>query len=218
MSYMVCEECGNYHEFHEGKESFSYGRCPCGGKLRYFGSLKDVPKKIPLKSINSKHCLNCGWKNSEDNEFCSNCGKELDLYKDENITLNLNKNKNPPAGIRWRAVFIGFLFLFISIIFAFWALFGTNIPQNAAAIPTKLLADFGMASSFLAIIAGILSGYLAKSRNYKDGIINGGLLGVLLGILIGFGGGILALIAGTILFGSFSLLGGVLGILIRRKV
>lgn len=35
MSYLNCEECDKQYELEEGKSSFSYSKCECGGKLKY---------------------------------------------------------------------------------------------------------------------------------------------------------------------------------------
>jgi hypothetical protein len=175
MSYLICKECGKYYELQEGKSSFNYERCPCGGKLNYVDSVKE-----------SK---NAGYP----------------------------KTQNPKSkGIKWFAVLIGFGFLIISLIVTVFALFGTNVPQNASDIPIKLLTEFAVIAIFLTIISGLTASYISKSIEYKDGIINGCLVGVIMGVLLGIFGGINIFGGGVIIFGSLSLVGGLLGTLLRR--
>jgi cation transport ATPase len=181
MSYLVCKECGKSYELPEGKSSFNYQRCSCGGRLSYAASLKESNKV----------------RNS----------------KKQNQT---KKQRQKAKGIKWFAVFIGFGFLIISLILTVLVLFGTNIPQNAADIPTTLLTEFTVAAILLTIISGIIVAYICGSRDYKDVIINSSLVGVILGVLLGIFGGITIFMGSAIIFGSFSLIGGVLGTLLRR--
>lgn len=181
MSYLICKECGKYYELQEGKSSFNYERCPCGGRLSYADSLKE-----------SNNAGNLNKQNQ------------------------LNKQEQKAKGIKWFAVLIGFGFLITSLIITVLALFGTNIPQNATDISTQLLTEFSVTAIFLTIIAGFTASYISKCINYRDGIINGGLVGIILGVLLGVFGGITIFVGGVTLFGSLSIIGGVLGTLLRR--
>ena len=40
MTYLICEKCGHKYPLEEGKSSFNYQNCHCGGKLKYY-SLKE---------------------------------------------------------------------------------------------------------------------------------------------------------------------------------
>ncbi|HEX7467540.1 MAG TPA: hypothetical protein VF324_02985 [Methanobacterium sp.] len=175
MSYLLCKECGKYYELKEGKSSFNYERCQCGGKLNYVDSLKT-----------------------------------------SNIAENSKPQNQKSKGIKWFAVFIGFGFLIISLILTVLALFGTNIPQSAADIPIKLLTEFTVITIFLTIISGITAAYISGSRDYRDGIMNGSLVGVVLGVLLGIFGGVTIFGGGIIIFGSLSIIGGLLGTLLRK--
>ncbi|MCE5215366.1 MAG: hypothetical protein LLF83_11705 [Methanobacterium sp.] len=64
MSYMICKECGKEYEIMEGKTSFNYERCECGGKLEYSANLKESSVKkdkdqsnIPISRIKWKGVL-----------------------------------------------------------------------------------------------------------------------------------------------------------------
>lgn len=61
MSYMICEECGKQYELQEGKSSFNFEKCECGGKLKYSPSLKaGAPTKDSPKPSRAPGKIN--WK------------------------------------------------------------------------------------------------------------------------------------------------------------
>ncbi len=98
------------------------------------------------------------------------------------------------------------------------AIFGTNIPQKVEDIPFNLLIAFGMISMLLAIISGLISSYLGGSLKFKNGIINGGLVGVILGLLVGATSGSIAFLGVIAIFGSLTVLGGIFGTLFKKKI
>ena len=52
MSYMICEKCHRHYPLDEGKSSFNYEKCECGGKLRYSSSLEENPNIKPVNTSN----------------------------------------------------------------------------------------------------------------------------------------------------------------------
>lgn len=60
---MICEKCGKQYELQEGKSSFNFEKCECGGKLKYSPSIKAgtptkdspkparAPRKIKWKGV-----------------------------------------------------------------------------------------------------------------------------------------------------------------------
>ncbi len=52
MSYLVCEKCGNYYQLDEGKSSFNFDKCECGGKLKYSQSIKEDHHIKPAETSN----------------------------------------------------------------------------------------------------------------------------------------------------------------------
>ncbi len=50
MSYLICEECGKQHKLDEGKSSFNFEKCECGGKLKYSPFIKEDPHIKPVKN------------------------------------------------------------------------------------------------------------------------------------------------------------------------
>ena len=212
MSYLVCDECGKYYELKEGKSSFNYEKCSCGGKLTYIGTLKGM-ENYNIPPNNSKiTCINCGAKNIKDSTKCSSCGKELTREPTKGYKQNIN------GGISWLGVAAGFGFLLTGTLMGILAIFGTNIPQKVEDIPYNLLIAFGMISMFLAVISGLISSYIGGSLKFKNGIVNGGLVGVILGIVVGLTSGSLAFLGVIAIFGSLSVLGGVFGTFLKRRL
>ena len=211
MSYLVCEECGKSYELNEGKSSFSYEKCPCGGKLTYTDTLNGINNFSP--SNNSKiSCSNCGTVNPKGSEICFSCGNE---FTKESLKIS---NKSINEGISWLGVAVGFGFLMMATLLTVLAIFGTNIPQKAEDIPYNLLIAFGIITMLVAIISGLISSYIGGSINFKNGIINGGLVGLLLGLLVGATSGNIAFIGVIAVFGSLSVLGGIFGTILKRKL
>jgi len=209
MSYLVCEECDKFYELEEGKSSFSYEKCSCGGKLIYTNTLNGI-NKFPTN--NSKLvCSNCKTVNPKGSKLCYNCGNE---FTDESSTNNKSINQ----GISWLGVAVGFGFLMVATLFSVLAIFGTDIPQKAEDIPFNLLMAFGIITMTIAIISGLISSFIGGSLNFKNGIINGGLVGLLLGLLVGATSGNIAFIGVIAVFGSLSVLGGIFGTLLKRKL
>ena len=106
----------------------------------------------------------------------------------------------------------------IATLFSVLAIFGTNIPQKAEDIPYNLLMAFGIITMLVAIISGLISSFIGGSINFKNGIINGGLVGLLLGLLVGATSGNIAFLGVIAVFGSLSVLGGIFGTLLKRKL
>jgi len=62
MGYVICKDCGDYHELQSGKFPTNLGQCQCGGELQYKKHLNDEDdgfvaneeKKSGIKLLNSK--------------------------------------------------------------------------------------------------------------------------------------------------------------------
>jgi len=208
MSYLICEKCGNYYKLNEGKSSFSYENCECGGKLNYSPRL-NVSGKIYSSSTNQKIvCQSCGVINPENSVECLSCGGKFinNSKNSQNININI-------LGI---AVGIGFLTL--ALILSILALFGTNLPQKPADIPHDLLVAFGVLTICITIISGLISSYMGGSDNFKNGIINGGLVGIILGVMVGITNANLTAIYIIVILSSLSVIGGIIGTYLRIKL
>jgi hypothetical protein len=209
LSYFVCEECGKYYTLNEGKDSFSYQKCTCGGKLSYTDTLNGINNnRTPLTESKIK-CADCGTDNNIGSANCFNCGKELSQQPLKTSHLN--------EGISYVGIAIGFGFLVTSSLFAVIAIFGTNVPQRVDEIPYNLLISFGIIAMFFAIVSGVIASYIGGSIKFKTGIINGGLVGIILGVLVGATSGSVTFLGVLAIFGSLSGFGGILGTLLKRR-
>lgn len=208
MSYLFCEECGKYYELNEGKYSFSYNKCECGGKLNYSTTLNGSEKNYKLPNDQKITCSTCGVLIPENLIICSDCYKKL---------INASK-KSPNVTISILGVTLGFGFLIIAIVLSALAIFGTNIPQKHEDIPQNFSITFGIVAMFVAIISGLISSYVGGSINFKNGVINGGTVGVILGIVLGITSGNMALFEFITIFGSLSSIGGIIGTFLNRKL
>ena len=210
MSYLVCEECGKYYELKEGKDSFSYEKCSCGGKLRYTDTLNGKNKvNVSLKDSKST-CKNCGVENPTGSMICSSCGMRVESEQPM-------KGTNPPLNrsISWTGISIGFLFL-LTTLFGVVAIFGSNIPQNPYDIPYSILVRFVILVTILLFVSGLISSYVSGSQKFKNGIINGGLVGIILGLIVGATTGNITSLAVIALSGTLTGLGGVFGTFLIR--
>ncbi|MDD3985254.1 MAG: YrzE family protein [Methanobacterium sp.] len=208
MSYLICEKCENYYELNEGKSSFSYENCECGGKLNYSPKL-NISGKIYSPSANQKIvCQSCGAVNLENFVECSSCGGKF---------INISKNSQN-ININIRGIAVGIGFLTFALILSILALFGTNIPQKAEGIPHNLLIAFGILTICITVISGLISSYMSGSDNFKNGIINGGLVGIILGIMVGITSESMSTIYIIVILSSLSVIGGIIGTYLRVKL
>ncbi len=212
MSYLVCDECGKYYELKEGKDSFSYEKCFCGGKLRYTDTLNGINNRDITIKDSEITCKNCGAENPDGSMICSGCGSRLE--SDEQLKkINSPLNKS----ISWVGIAIGFGFLITTIMFGIIAIFGTNIPQNTEDIPNNLLVRFGFLAMFLLVVSGLISSFIGGSVKLKNGIINGGLVGIILGLIVSATSGSLFSVVALAFFGSLTGLGGIFGTFLKRR-
>ncbi|AEG17715.1 hypothetical protein MSWAN_0680 [Methanobacterium paludis] len=240
VSYLVCEKCGKYYELNEGKASFDFTKCEeCGGRLRYAESLNEISavkplsEKPPVLGPLKKKCHNCGNENPNGAIFCLECGEELNVVNSSSTAENYNSQRTGNTnenvnGVSLIGICFGFGFLILSMLFGFLALFGSklvgvNISQNPSEISNNLLMSshslligFMVIVVVVTIISGLLAAYISGSKDYKYGILNGGLVGVVLGVLMGVASGVAAFLSVTTVFGLLAVLGGILGTLLRR--
>jgi len=204
MSYLVCEQCGKYYELAEGKNSYSYEKCECGGKLTYKNSL-DRTQVFNEPVISKNKCEKCGAEISPSATICNQCGNAIE-------TTNMDQ-----TGLSMVGVAVGFGFLLLTTLIAVFTLFGNNIPQKPEDIPYKLLVAFGIIAMVVSIVSGLIASYIGGSTKFKDGIVNGGLVGVVLGILVALTSGSAASIGVLVIFSLLTAFGGLMGTVLKRK-
>ena len=143
MPYLVCEKCKGYYVLRAGESLDNFGRCPCGGSLRYVKKLhKRYNQEKSVSKLNI--CPECGKENINSSKICVFCGKILKLPSTPNICHNCgkenvktsqvcvfcsnplksnnnNNNNNNNKRIKWNLVGCGSLTLII-VILLFWIL------------------------------------------------------------------------------------------------
>lgn len=205
MSYLVCEQCGKYYELDEGKTSYSYEKCECGGKLTYKDSLNRA-QAVREPVISENKCEKCGAEISPGTSICNQCGNTI-----ESSTMD-------QSGLSLVGVSVGFGFLLLTTLVAVFALFGNDIPQKPEDIPYKILIAFGIIAMVVSIISGLIASYIGGSTKFKDGMVNGGLVGVVLGILVALTSGSITSIGVLVIFSLLSCFGGIMGTVLKRKL
>ena len=90
MPYLVCEKCKGYYALKAGESPRDFGKCPCGGSLRY---VKKLNKRFNRSNLlnNLNICPKCGKQNIETSKICVFCGKILKLSNGPNICLKCGK-------------------------------------------------------------------------------------------------------------------------------
>lgn len=48
MTYLICKKCGKHHQLDEGKSSFNFQKCECGGKLEYSPTSNEDQSKMAV--------------------------------------------------------------------------------------------------------------------------------------------------------------------------
>jgi cation transport ATPase len=233
MSYLICKKCGKEYPLPEGKESFNYQNCECGGKLEY----SPLPKRNYVMTqqdllntqrdlLNTQRDTQQDFPNTQRDLFNTqqDSTTEQDFPNKEDgspITQQDPQNKqytrpSPHSRIKWKGVLVGLSFLFISLILSVMIAFGENIPTSPSDIPIEFLTYFSMIITALTIFAGSISAYLSGSKKFLEGALNGGMVGVILGFILGLAGGALVFLSGILIFGSISMIGGIIGIFPRK--
>lgn len=202
MSYLICKKCGKVYPLPEGKESFNYQNCECGGKLEYsplperdyVNTQENIPniKDFPAAP---KYYPQTQW-DPKNKEF--------------------TKSSPPKSRIKWKGILVGISFLFASMLLSMALIFGRNIPTNPTDLPIEFLSYLAMLFTALTIVAGFISAYLSGSKNFLVGALNGGMVGVILGFILGILSGTIFLANIVLLLGSISMAGGVMGIFPRK--
>ncbi|MEL7671680.1 hypothetical protein [Methanobacterium sp.] len=136
MPYLVCEKCKGYYVLQAGESPHNFGRCPCGGSLRY---VKKLHKRYNQEKSEGKLniCLECGKENINSSKICVFCGKILKSRDTPNICHSCGKENvktsqvcvfcsNPLKSnynkrIKWNLVGCSSLALII-VILLFWIL------------------------------------------------------------------------------------------------
>ena len=174
------------------------------------------------------YCTKCGTENEEDDSFCKNCGNKLKKENISRLKIYDNELKNEDKiltkgfkksdnilrrglkKINIRAFIIGIVsWVILIIIFGLLNLIG---PATTVSSSTDVLG-FIMAQ----LISSAIAGYIGNT-NYKNGIVNGGVLCIIPTILIGFTSGIEIMVIAFFFFLCFGVLGGIIGLIFKTRL
>lgn len=158
-------------------------------------------------------CIKCGTENPEYAKFCKECGESL-----YNVQISSNNRIKPSESIikriSWKGIIIGFILLKL-----------TDYLIGSDELSFSMMAGYLV----MLVIAGAIPGYI-KGMPYKNGILNGFLIGLVFTIWISIPG-MQEVLSGTssfieyfiisiiilMIFAPFGILGGLLGIFIKRR-
>ncbi len=189
------------------------------------------------------YCSSCGGRlisiNNKNNETKSGMSYDMDhierlARKSKNASSNRRPNTNISSPkelehfldrISWLGVIVGIVFFVIATQITALGLVMIVVGEYSYSYSyssSGMLLSVGLfilLIIFIAIISGALASLISKSRDFKDGALNGGLVGVIVSLLFGiYGGSFSGLFIGILFFGGLTAFGGALGIFLRRKL
>lgn len=243
MAYVICNKCGGYYELGKGESADDFGFCQCGGDLNYAEKLpqkqNDRPKLICSNCLKENEdgifCSKCGGKlitvkkgnvvndikNFEESKELEKLSRNASR-KDRATIDDLEGSKDLLARISWLGVILGIGFYIISVLISIFVvvllMVGSDFNFYNPFSILSLLILVILVIVVLMTISGAIAAYISKSEEYLDGALNGIAVGLILGVV----GGILSLDAlnliGNIILNSlFGVLGGVIGIWVRKN-
>lgn len=220
MSYLVCKKCGGYYTLKEGENLDDFERCECGGSLKHvsvWGSQKRSTRKYvqnfnshfdeeldPINEVNI--CHDCGTKIPAGEKYCKSC-KTMKKHNSSDDKNSLNKFIQDNLMLRAVAIIIGILIVLIPA-FLFTS------------------SDYSL---MMLVIGGLVTSLIAGGKS-EDGAINGVIMGIIASfLLLIFKGNfiftddivfnvrviVFEMSGAVLILVLFSLVGGVIGILIR---
>lgn len=233
MRFIICEDCGGYYKLEKDESLEDFDECQCGGNLRYAESFREVIKNRDAPTI---LCIHCGAENPETNINCSKCGEKLRRISRRISDYQVKKPQKTQINILDRISFMGLLagiiFLILSTIIAFFGVMGSIMSSNGVDI-FRSLGGYLIIMIFVIIGSGFIASYISGTKDYVDGLLNGGLVGLTLAILgaifvtiagltismtTGLIAGIITLIVYALIYGSLTALGGLVAAWLRKNM
>ncbi|MDP2837224.1 MAG: hypothetical protein Q8N97_09630 [Methanobacteriaceae archaeon] len=190
----------------------------CGGRLISINNKNNETKSGSSYDMDHIERLARNSKNASGNYKNNYSNNEIDSY---------NEPKDILERISWLGVIVGVLFFVITAIITVLGLvlivFGEYGSGSVFVYysPGILLSAviYILLLIIIAIISGALASLISKSRDFKDGALNGGLVGVIFSLLLGIiGGSLSGLFIGIFFYGGLAAFGGALGVFLRRKL
>ena len=233
MRYIICDDCGGYYKLNDGESLDDFDGCQCGGNLRYAQSYKDIVRN---RDAPTKTCIYCGTRNSEKASSCSKCGKQLRRVnrriKDYPARKSSNNNGNIMDRISFMGVIAGIIFLIVASLIAVMGLAGSMISNNGVDV-LRAMGGYLILFIFVIIASGFISSYISGTKDYVDGLLNGGVVGLVLSVLgalfimimvmtydvmTGIVAGLVTLFAYALIYGSLTAFGGLIAAWLRNNM
>ena len=233
MRYIICDDCGGYYKLKDGESLDDFDGCQCGGNLRYTQSYKEIVRN---RNAPTKTCIYCGTQNSETASTCSECGKQLRRVnrriKDYPARKPSKSRGNILDRISFMGVLAGIIFLFIASIIAVMGVAGSMISHNGVDV-LRAMGAYLILFIFVIIASGFISSYISGTKDYVDGLLNGGVVGLAISVLgalfimiivmtydvmMGIVAGLITLFVYALIYGSLSALGGLIAAWLRNNM
>lgn len=242
MSIIECDNCGGYYKLEEGESLEDFDTCQCGGNLSHVKFQEAINKQK-----NSIQCSICGHIHEKKAIICSNCGTILRRKVNNNRgkydyqhVIEQSKEKSFLDRIEWWGIASGIIFLIVAQVISSVFLFGGLLRLATSNAGVGEVSTFFSGSMLITVIIMVASGFVAvatiKTRDYINGIINGGMVGAFIGILSGtfaliavafFAGiigqenagiisGLLMIIFYVFIYGAITAFGGLIAVYVRK--
>ncbi len=159
-------------------------------------------------------CIKCGTENPENAKFCKKCGESLSSVQISSNNHIIKPSESIIKRISWKGIIIGFILLKL-----------TDYLIGSYEFSFSMMAGY----LIMLVIAGIIPGYI-KGMPYKNGILNGYVIGLVFTIWISIPG-MQEVLSGTssfieyivisiiilMIFTPFGIFGGILGVFIKKR-
>ena len=245
MRYIICDDCEGYYKLEYGESLEDFDKCQCGGNLRYAQSFKEIVKN---RNAPTKTCIYCGASNNETAQTCSECGKQLrrinrsikDYPARKSNQKNESNQRDVPHQIKadildrinFMGVVAGIIFLVVASIIAVMGLAGSIVSNNGVDV-LRSMGGYLILFIFVIIASGFISSYMSNTRDYVDGLLNGGMVGLVVSVLgalfimimvmtydlgMGIVAGFITLFAYVLIYGSLTAFGGLITAWLRNNM
>lgn len=232
MRYIICDDCGGYYKLESGESLEDFAECQCGGHLRYAQSFEEIIKNRDVPTIT---CIHCGTRNRETDIVCPICGEKLRNINRRISDYPARKPQKPHINILDRISFLGVLagviFLVLASVIAVFGLAGSIVSSNGVDV-LRSLGGYLIVLIFAIIASGFIASYISGSKDYVDGLLNGGMVGLVLSVLgtliimifamtvdviMGILAGLITLFVYVLIYGSLTAFGGIIAVWLRNN-
>lgn len=233
MRYIVCDDCGGYYKLESEESLEDFAECQCGGHLRYAQSFEEFIKNRDVPTIT---CIHCGARNWKTDIVCSICGEKLRRINRRISDYPARKSQKTHINILDRISFLGVLagviFLVLASAIAVFGLAGSIVSSNGVDV-LRSLGGYLIVLIFAIIASGFIASYISGAKDYMDGLLNGGVVGLVLSVLgaliimifamtvdvvMGILAGLITLFVYVLIYGSLTAFGGFIAVWLRNNM